>query len=859
MSAAGPTAIQELFLELRALAPAARAARLNALGQRDEALARGLTELLHADETNHDFLETPALGLPFAWHEWAEWDALDPARAEPTPERIGRYTIQGVLGRGGMGVVYRATQESPHRTVALKVLDGASRARLRRFEHEGELLARLQHPGIAQVFEAGSVLADGRTRAFLAMELVPGEDLRAHLARPDLDLGAKLELFTRVAEAVAHAHQKGIVHRDLKPENILVGPDGLPHILDFGVARLIGGEPGLSTLHTEAGRLVGTPWYMSPEQLAGDPDAADTRSDVYALGVIGHELFAGALPYALEGKPLAEVARLIRDVEPARIAALERALPDLATVLAKCLEKEPARRYGGASELAADLARVQRSEPVSARAPSGLYLLQKFVRRNRALTLALGAVLLALGLGLASFALQARRVAGQRDRALVAEALAGERLAAMERERDKFEHGFAFLQGLLRSVDPNKDGKDVRMADLLARAGAELDGRFPEEPGIEADLRRALGGAWRALGSGAEALAELRRASELLERSADAAGADLARNDVALLLTELGRHDEALPLYRATLAHQESSLGADALDTLVTRSNLAALQQRRGELGEAEAFFRAVLASETALAREVEAEVGEQSTRLFAAARRGLAALLEERGERGEARALLEAARARVQARFGASDTDVLATLANLGALEASLGELALAIEHLRTCLAGYAAILPVGHPSLLTLQNNLGTLLVRAERFEEGEPLLVAALDGRRALFGPDNQATLTTANNLGGAWLDLGRVDEAEELLSTTREALLRFLPPGHWMPCATGVRLAECWDRQGRSEDALALASESLRGLEAALGSEAEKTRNAARLLARLEGAHGEAERAAELRAQYALEPE
>ena len=843
---------QELFLELRALDPTARGERLRVLAQADEAGARDLATLLRADRASDGFLETPALGVALAW---SDWSALAESTAETAlPAGIGRYTIESVLGRGGMGVVYRATQGSPHRTVALKVLEGASRERLRRFEHEGELLARLRHPGIAQVFETGSVLAGGRTLAFLAMELVPGEELRAHLGRAVPDLRARLALFTRIAEAVAHAHQKGVVHRDLKPENILVSPDGLPHVVDFGVARLIGGEPGLSTLHTEAGRLVGTPWYMSPEQLAGDPDAADTRSDVYALGVIGYELFSGALPYALEEKPLAEVARLIRDAAPARIRALERALPDLATVLGKCLEKEPARRYGSASELAGDLVRVQRSEPISARAPSGLYLLQRFVRRNRALTLALAAGLLVLGLGVAGFVLQARRVAGQRDRAVLAEALAGERLLAMQRERDKFEHGFDFLQDLLRSADPNADGKDVRVADLLARGGAELDGRFPEAPEVEAALRRALGGSLRALGRNEEALRELRRALELLGRLPDEpAETDLARNDVALLLTELERFDEARPLYRDTLARQAAALGPAAQATLVTQSNLAALERRRGALDEAETLFRAVLAA------EAEVPEGDEAARLFAAARRGLAALLEERGERDEARALLDAARAALEARFDGRDTDVLATLSNLGALEASLGELPLAIEHLASCLAGYAAVLPAGHPSLLTLENNLGTLLARAGRFAEGEPLLVAALAGRRALFGAESTATLTTASNLGGAWLDLGRLAEAEALLRTTHETLRRVVPERHWMPWATGVRLAECWSRQGRPEEALALAEESLRALEAALGARAEKTRSAARLLARLEEARGGTVRAAELRTHYALEQE
>ena len=842
---ADPSTLHERFLALCELEPAARAVELTALRRAQPETAGELAELLRAHETNAGFLETPALGIELAWGEF------EPEAAQPPPARIGRYTLQVELGRGGMGVVYRATQESPQRTVALKVVDGARATpeRLRRFEHEAELLARLSHPGIAQVFEAGTVQENGRTRAFMAMELVAGEDLRRH-ART-LDPRARLVLLVRIAEAVAHAHQKGIVHRDLKPENILVDAHGAPRIVDFGVARWIGAASELASLHTAAGHIIGTPWYMSPEQLAGEADAADTRSDVYALGVIGHELFSGALPYALAAKPLAEVARIIRDVAPARLAGDTLPFPDLATVLAKCLAKEPERRYGSASELAADLARVLAHEPVSARPPSGLYLLSKFVRRNRALALTSGLALLALVLGLAGFALQAQRVAGQRDRARAAEALAEQRLLAMQRERDKFEHGFAFLNEMLRSVDPNRDGQDVRVADLLQRAGQTLADAFPSEPRLEADLRRALGGSWRALGGREEALHELGLALELLEKSGDAGELDLARNDVALLLTELGRYDEALPLYRSALARQQALLGTGARETLVTTNNLAALQQRRGELAGAESLFRAVLAGESAVSADAEA------ARLFGSARRGLADLLEDRGELAEACTLLAQGLERLRTHFGERDTDVLATLANLAALEASSGALELAIGHLRSCLAGYAELLPAGHPSVLTLQNNLGTLLVRARRFDEGEALLAQALEGRRKTLGPEHASTLTTASNLGGAWLDLGRLAEAETLLADTRAALLRTLPPGHWMPHATGVRLAECWSRMGRKGEARELAEESLSALRAALGAQSEKTRSAATLAARLAGELGDPGRAQALRQEFALD--
>jgi tetratricopeptide (TPR) repeat protein/predicted Ser/Thr protein kinase len=830
------------FLALRELAERERAERLAELERGDVRMAGEVGALLRADEESSGFLEAPALGHALDLASLAEPD-------EVPPKNLGKYAIEGVLGRGGMGVVYRATQEAPHRTVALKVLDAPHQAR--RFEHEAELLARLSHPGIAQVFESGTVTVDGRPRAYLAMELVPGGDLRAAAAR--LAPEARLVLLQRIAEAVAHAHRKGIVHRDLKPENILVDERGAPKVVDFGVARWLGDPSELTTQHTEAGRLVGTPWYMSPEQLAGDPDLADTRSDVYALGVIGYELFAGSLPYALERRELAEVARVIRDQEPARLGAAARAFPDLEVVLAKCLAKEPERRYGSASELADELARVARSEPIHARPPSSVYLLRRFVRRNRAFSGALVAALLTLLGGSAAVFLQARRATRERDRALLAEDLAEERLAASEAERRKFESGFLFVNRLLASVDPTRDGKDARVADLLARAGSELAGTFPAEPELEADLRRALGGSWRALGQPEEALAELTRALELGRGQAAAAELALMHNDVALLLGELGRADEARPHFDAALELQAADPAARPVDRLVTRNNLANAERRAGNLVRSEELLRAVLVEAEALALD------DEVARRRASARRGLSDQLQDRGELAEARLLLERNLAELAARFAPGDPDVLGTLNNLAALEAATGDLPGAIAHLERCHAGYSALLPAAHPSLLTIESNLGTLLVRAGRAAEGLPRLRAAHAGRRDVLGAENSATLTSANNLGSALVQTGALEEAEQLLGETRASQLRTLGAEHWMPHATGVTLAECLTRRGRAEEAEALLEECLPALVAKLGPKAEKSLTAARLLARLCAERGDEAAAEALRAEFGLDPE
>jgi serine/threonine protein kinase len=264
------------------------------------------------------------------------------------PARVGRYRILRPIAEGGMGAVYEAEQDSPRRTVAVKVIRRclASPPLLKRFRHEAQILGGLHHPGIAQVYESG--LADDG-QPFFAMEFIRGQPLDEYARSRGLHLSARVELLARVCDAVQHAHDKAVIHRDLKPANILVDESGQPKVLDFGVARATDGgllsAPGL----TQTGQLLGTPSYMSPEQLTGNPDAVDHRADVYALGVILFELAAHRLPHQLENRPLAEAARIIQEQDPPRLSSIDPALRgDVDTIVAKALEKDPARRYAAA-------------------------------------------------------------------------------------------------------------------------------------------------------------------------------------------------------------------------------------------------------------------------------------------------------------------------------------------------------------------------------------------------------------------------------------------------------------------------------------------------------------------------------
>ncbi len=342
-----------------------------------------------------------------------------PAGVSAPPAAIGRYRILRVIGEGGMGIVYEAEQDQPRRTVALKIIRPgmASPELLRRFEQESQALGRLQHPGIAQIYEAGTVDTGLGPQPYFAMEYIRGIEPQNYAESHHLNTNQRLEIMVKICDAVHHAHQRGLIHRDLKPANILVDDTGQPKVLDFGVARVTDSDTR-STMETDMGQLIGTLAYMSPEQAMADPLDIDTRSDVYALGVILYELLAGRLPYPIS-KKLHETIQTIREVEPARLSAVSRSYRgDIETIVGKALEKDRTRRYASAAGMSADLRRFLKSEPIAARPPSSTYQLQKFIRRHRALVSGIAAVFVVLIAGVAGTTMYAVRAGRERDIAL---------------------------------------------------------------------------------------------------------------------------------------------------------------------------------------------------------------------------------------------------------------------------------------------------------------------------------------------------------------------------------------------------------------------------------------------------------
>ena len=501
MSEDRPSRRRALFEAVADLAPSERDAFLHQACDGDAALRAEVEALLDHDEaSNTAFLRSPV------------------QRATPAsgiPETIGRYRVTGRIGTGGMGVVYEGAQESPNRPVAIKLIrpEMISERMLSRFRNEAEILGRLEHPGIARIYEAGTAPADasgGPDRPFFAMELVRGTPLLDH-AR-GLTTRDRLRLFADICDAVHHAHQKGVIHRDLKPANILVDEEGQVKILDFGVARATDGDIQCVTVHTDVGQLLGTVPYMSPEQVLGDVSRLDTRSDVYSLGVVLFELLTGALPYDVRERSVPEAARIIRDEESTRLSTIMPHLRgDLEWIVAKAIEKDVDRRYDSASALAADVRRHLADEPVLAGPPSAAYRLRKLVRRNKvgAAWAAVATLLLAVGLP-ATITLTIR--------SLRAEQAASSASESWRRESDRSRLSADFLVSVLSNAVPG-DAAIIRQT-LLDDASERIEGLFGDDPSDEADVRRMLGDIYSQTGDYVSAYEQLLLAYELIKANA---------------------------------------------------------------------------------------------------------------------------------------------------------------------------------------------------------------------------------------------------------------------------------------------------------------------------------------------------
>lgn len=776
---------EEVFAAALDLEPTRRPAYLDQACADDPALRREVESLLASYDSADSFLESPAVGLLTNRAEVVDDDS------SLIGSTIGGYRVVRLVGAGGMGRVYESEQGSPRRTVALKLIKGAlaSSTAKRRFEYEAEILARLHHPGIAQIYEAGVHESDTGSLPFFAMEYVAnGRTILDHARGERLSLHQRLMLFAVVCDAVHHGHQKGVIHRDLKPGNILVDPvSGSPKIIDFGVARVMRQDSAVTTV-TRLGELVGTLQYMSPEQCTEDPQGVDTRSDVYSLGVVLFELLTGERPYDLAGKPIPEAVRIIQEQSPRRPSSINRHLRgEVETILLKALEKDPKRRYASAADFAQDIRRHLASEPIEAHPPSAMYQFRKFVSRYR-LPAALAALLfvsvsaLAVATTILSSGLRA-----ERDEA--------------EKEMRTVQRIAEFQKDMLTAAAPRvAQGRDVTVREVLDEAAGLIGESLADEPEVASAMHDTIGQSYYALGRYEEAEAQYLAAIELRKQvfgEADPRTLN-SKSNLAILYVDMGRHEEALSLYDDVIELQRQQLGEAHTDTVVSSLNYAHLLDVVGRRRDAIGMLEEIV--------EICRQSFEHDSRERLGALNSLAVMYAKEGDYAAAAPYFEEAYDLQQDTLGPDHPNTLVSMNNLARLYEHTDRLDEAVTMMNEVIERRSRVLGEDHPQTIASRSFLGGMMSRAERYADAEAILREVLEERAAMLRADHPDTLQSAQEYAEVLQKLGRWQDAEPLLRETLAGAEAKYPDGHERVSGTAIVLGRNLMAMDRHEEAL-----------------------------------------------------
>lgn len=783
--------IRELFEEALLHPSHEREEYLIAACASDIELLKQVRSLLQADESPASILDSPVVSTAAAIASMI-------ADADLAGRHIDGFTFIERVGVGGMGAVYRARQENPPRDVAIKILHAARltpNAR-RRFQEESEILARLNHPAIAQLYQVG-VLGKGADvttdTPYLALEYVSEAITITEFAiLHDLSTQDRIRLFLQACDAVQYGHQRGVIHRDLKPANILVGASGQAKVIDFGIARFR--EQGDFDV-TRTTDFMGSLAYLSPEQCAASDHhhfGVDVRSDLYSLGVVLYELICGRLPYQIAGIPLPDVFRTILDTQPDDPRTHDPKIDDdLVLVMCKALAKDPDDRYPTVSEFAADLKRYLGSEPIIAHRPSAMYSLRKYVARHKIGT-AVGVLVTALVLtfGVTMMMMSVRITAESH---------------AAEMERAKIVTLATFMTSLLDSADPyKKAGKDVTVRAVLDAAGVNAEGTFEDAPEIRVPLEYTVGSMYRKLGLFDQALIHLQTARARTDNRDPNQRLVTARIDLEIGRTMQNADDWKNGEYLLTslldsLSDIESpdieDVRADAKYMLAMCIVLRGDARRAADLCESTSqyylhkhgissanYYRSLnglaiaysYSGNVAKARQIEEQVVRDGSRYLGSdshivlgTTHNLIGTYLDMGQPDAALAIIDPYCDTLERIFGEDHLEYLDSQDMKAIVYCAAGRIDEAQQIASHAVSQYLKVLGADHRKTLSAQYALAQIHLQCQEYDIGEHILRGIVDTRERLQGSDHVETITTKVKLAQTIRHTGNAYESVLML--------------------------------------------------------------------------------------------